>query len=477
MEQISVFDIFKIGIGPSSSHTLGPWNAARSFIRNAKSRNLLSEDCRLSVDLYGSLALTGKGHGTDIAIIMGLSDFDPSNTSTEQLEENISRVNASHLISLKDIVSTVRFDPTTGITFHYTERLPLHSNGMKFRLLFPNNEIKFEATYYSVGGGFIVNQDSFENEEEHTEKTLFPYPIQSGKELISYCTENGKSITEIILENERTLRNDEAIRKEIEVIWNAMLESVYRGCHTEGVLPGGLEVVRRAHSIYRRHLPNRISNNAQDWFHALGTKSRGFAETLDLVSCFAMAVNEENASFGRIVTAPTNGAAGVIPAVMLYHLRLSEADFREDDILDFLLVAGEIGSLFKKGATISAAAGGCQAEIGVSSAMAAGALTYVNKGSADQCLMAAEIAMEHHLGLTCDPVGGLVQVPCIERNSIGAIKAITASNIALNSDPEKARVFLDDVISTMWQTAKDMNDNYKETSLGGLATTVRLPEC
>ncbi|MEE3243165.1 MAG: L-serine ammonia-lyase, partial [Bacteroidota bacterium] len=305
----------------------------------------------------------------------------------------------------------------------------------------------------------------------------FPYPIQSGKDLLAYCKAENLKISELVLENEKSLNTEEEINFRLKEIWNVMLDSMYTGCHTEGTLPGGLNVRRRAFDSHKNLIGDCNYTNAEEWITAIRGTEVKFRQILKWVSCFALAVNEVNASLGRVVTAPTNGSAGVIPAVMMYYMVIENHDANFEDIRQFMLVAGEIGSLFKKGATISAAMGGCQAEIGVSSAMAAGALTELMGGTPEQVLMASEIAMEHHLGLTCDPIAGLVQIPCIERNAMGAIKAINACEMALDTDARNAKVPLDKVIETMWQTAKDMNSKYKETSEGGLAVNVALSDC
>ncbi len=334
---------------------------------------------------------------------------------------------------------------------------------------------KISETYYSIGGGFVIK----ENEEAGSASSVqLPFPIDHADDLLHWCRKTGLSISEIVMENETAWRPESETRKGILTIWNVMKECMYRGSHTKGVLPGGLFVNRRAAELNKKLLTGFIYDDYDSWVRAIRAGGNDFKYILDWVSCFALAVNEENASFGRVVTAPTNGAAGVIPAVLQYYVCFCEGD-SYDKIIQFLLTAAEIGSIFKKGATISAAMGGCQAEIGVSSAMAAAALTECTGGSQRQAMMAAEIAMEHHLGMTCDPIGGLVQIPCIERNTMGAIKAITASQLALQSTPDFAKVSLDNVIKTMWDTAIDMNSKYKETADGGLAVHIplSLSEC
>lgn len=476
MQPISVFDMLKIGIGPSSSHTLGPWRAAEAFITDLKNQNLLLRASQIKVNLYGSLALTGKGHGTDIAILMGLSGADPVTVPVEQVSSVPTNIRATKTLELQ-ANKTIPFDPEKDIEFFFTKSLPRHANGVSFQASDDQGKELLHAIYYSIGGGFIEK----EGEEESIQAQLaqLPYPIQSGDELKEHCHNEQQSIAQIVLHNEAVWRSKEAIENDLWNIWEVMKNCVYRGCHTRGHLPGGLNVKRRSAEINEKLLGTDSYESPEEWIEIIRSKHFHFSQVVKWIGCFAMAVNEENANFGRIVTAPTNGASGVIPAVLFYYICFSGSYVTKKDILNFLLVAGEIGSIFKKGATISAAMGGCQAEIGVSSAMAAAALTECLGGNVEQSLMAAEIAMEHHLGLTCDPIGGLVQVPCIERNSMGAVKAITACNIALESDPKSAKVSLDEVIKTMWETAQDMNSKYKETSQGGLAVNISigLPEC
>lgn len=472
-EFISVFDMFKIGVGPSSSHTLGPWRAAAAFINHLQSSGNLLSVKRIQTDLFGSLAKTGKGHGTDVAVIMGLSGQDPVTCDTAPLIALIETTSAAGSI-LAGGVHPLSFQPAADIVFHRNETLPFHPNGIRFTA-FPDNGEALSHTWYSVGGGFIVQ----ENDTRTSSNTVsVTYPIQNGDDLLQYCHLTRKSIWEIVLDNEICLRAHGDVEAGLLNIWSVMRSCIYRGCHTTGILPGGLHVARRAAAMSARLLGGRTYSNEAEWFDAVRESATDFTTTMNWISCFALAVNEENASFGRVVTAPTNGAAGVIPAVLMYY-HLFSGGWQEQDIIRFLLTASEIGSLFKKGSTISAAMGGCQAEIGVSSAMAAAALTECLGGDAVQATQAAEIAMEHHLGMTCDPIGGLVQIPCIERNTMGAIKAITASQLALGSNTDLMKVSLDTVIRTMWETAQDMNSKYKETADGGLARQVpiNLPEC
>jgi L-serine dehydratase len=475
MEAISVFDMLKVGIGPSSSHTLGPWRAAEAFLSELNDRQLYSRLSRIVVELYGSLALTGHGHGTDIAVMMGLSGEDSVTIPVAEVLTLPQKIRTNKRIYLAGKYA-LAFDPEKDIDFRYSEVLPLHANGMRF-LVYEGSRQIFDSTFYSIGGGFVIKDK--DDRIADTEPVRLPYPIHSGKDLLQHCQDQTCSISDLVLKNELKWRHEAMVRQQLTTIWEVMRDSIYRGCHTEGNLPGGLNVSRRAKSISHRLLGESPHQNVQEWMAAIRQRDYKFSQIIKWIGCFAMAVNEENANFGRIVTAPTNGASGVIPAVLFYYTLFEQPDAGMDDIHRFLLVAGEIGSLFKKGSTISAAMGGCQAEIGVSSAMAAGALCERMGGDVGQVLMAAEIAMEHHLGLTCDPVGGLVQIPCIERNSMGAIKAITAAKIAVESDPGKAKVSLDAVIKTMLETAKDMNNKYKETSQGGLAANIAIsiPEC
>lgn len=467
-DAISVLDMFKIGIGPSSSHTLGPWKAALDFIVSVE--NCGEKVDHLEIELYGSLAKTGKGHGTDVALLLGLSGEDPKYTDPDVIPSFVEKIRKSRQLKFggKDIIA---FDPEQHIHFLRDRTLPYHPNALRFLCRYTIGRMD-RRTYYSVGGGFVIREGDRMYMGEEPMK--LPHPIRTAGELFARCSHTGLPISTLVAENECSWRPEEETRKEVIRIWEVMRTCIYRGCHRTGLLPGGLSVKRRASKLNERLLGDARYSGYEEWTVAIQQTSRDFNQTLEWISCFALAVNEENAAFGRVVTAPTNGAAGVIPAVLHYLLLFEEPDY-EDSIWRFLLTASEIGSLFKKGATISAAMGGCQAEIGVSSAMAAAGLTECLGGTVAQCLMAAEIAMEHHLGLTCDPVGGLVQIPCIERNTMGAIKAVNASRLALHSDPAEARVSLDDVIRTMWDTARDMNDKYKETGEGGLA--VNIPLC
>lgn len=469
-ESISVFDIFKIGIGPSSSHTLGPWRAALQLLETLPPSSL-SSITDVKVSLYGSLAKTGRGHGTDIAVMLGLMGADPVHFPVDQVTTTIQAIRSNQELLLNGS-HRIFFNPSTSILFHMDESLPFHPNGLRFLITFAD-ATQQSATFFSIGGGFVVK----EGQEQKQVNIELPFPIESADDLLRHCMK-GMSIHEVVLENETAWRSEAATRSGLLKIWEVMQQCIYRGCHTAGELPGGLKVNRRAFGLNKKLLGQTLYDGKQEWINAIKNGGSGFQYTLDWVSCFALAVNEENASFGRVVTAPTNGAAGVIPAVLHYFVCFCGGT-TDEQIIRFLLTASEIGSIFKKGATISAAMGGCQAEIGVSSAMAAAALTESMGGSQRQALMAAEIAMEHHLGLTCDPIAGLVQIPCIERNTMGAIKAITASQLALQSAPDFAIVSLDKVIKTMWDTAQDMSSKYKETAAGGLAMhiPISLPEC
>jgi L-serine dehydratase len=474
-EAISVFDMFKIGVGPSSSHTLGPWRAAQQFTQKLSEKNILTQVCALHVLLYGSLAKTGVGHGTDIAVQLGLCGDDPVTFDVENISAKIDDIKIMRKLILAG-KHEIDFTPTDDIEFLFSETLPFHPNALTFLVTLKNEET-FAETYYSIGGGFVIQENNISIKKSNADVVL-PFPINTSDDILHWCRKTGMTINEIVMENELAWRSEADTKAGVLGIWKAMKECIYRGCHTQGSLPGGLNVKRRAFDANKKLLQNSEYNNYDEWLAQVINGGSKFNYILDWVSCFALAVNEENASFGRVVTAPTNGAAGVIPAVLQYFICFCEGN-EDDKIIKFLLTASEIGSIFKKGATISAAMGGCQAEIGVSSAMAAAALTESLGGTQRQVLMAAEIAMEHHLGMTCDPIGGLVQIPCIERNTMGAIKAITACQLALQSTPDFAKVSLDAVIKTMWETAQDMNSKYKETADGGLAVniSVGLSEC
>jgi L-serine dehydratase len=473
-ECISVFDMLKIGVGPSSSHTLGPWRAAERFQGELRNENFIHTVTKIKVDLYGSLSLTGKGHATDFAIMLGLSGQDPEHIPIENISKIVNTIQDKNEIILGN-EKTIPFYFLKDIVFN-KNFLPFHANGLKFTARLLDNS-EYSSTYYSIGGGFVVVEERVNAKKKLQIKCAFPFQIQNADDLLKYTIQENKSISEIVFENEKSMRSETEIHHELMRIWNTMLECIYIGCHSEGILPGGLNVRRRAFDIHQNLIGLTNYDSPQTWLEQIRLTKVKFRQILKWVSCFALAVNEVNAALGRVVTAPTNGSAGVIPAVLMYYLVIENHNASEKEIKQFLMVAGEIGSIFKKGSTISAAMGGCQAEIGVSSAMAAAALCELMGGTPAQVLMAAEIAMEHHLGLTCDPVGGLVQIPCIERNTMGAIKAINAAELALETDPKNAKVPLDKVIDTMWQTAKDMNNKYKETSEGGLAVAVNMSDC
>ena len=467
MERISIFDIYKIGVGPSSSHTLGPWKAALDFASKLEGKRI----DQIDVHLFGSLSKTGVGHGTDLAVQLGLEGFDPKTIPTEEIGFYIERIKSQKLITINN--KSIKFDPARNIIFE-SYAMPEHPNTMTFKAFYLDVLVE-ERTYYSMGGGFIEEKGI--NVEDKREMVL-PFPIDKGQDLLDYTAEHNVAISEIVHQNELRFRSEDEINAGIKAIYDTMLECVYKGITSEGVLPGGLNVKRRAKSICNSLLGGEQFSNDVEWIEAVKKQPKDFNCINKWISCFALAVNEENASLGRVVTSPTNGAAGVIPAVLLYYYFF--CDYKGvDDLRKFMYTSGEIGCIFKKRATISAAVGGCQAEIGVSSAMAAGGLTELLGGTPQQVLMAAEIAMEHHLGLTCDPIGGLVQIPCIERNTMGAMKAITASNLALTGNPHDAIVGFDLVVKTMWDTAQDMNGKYKETAEGGLAFNlpVAFPSC
>jgi len=472
-ECISVFDMLKIGVGPSSSHTLGPWRAAERFLSELRENGIFDKTERVKIDLYGSLSLTGTGHATDLAVMLGLSGQDPEYIPVDSISSIIKDIENDNLIRLGN-EKLIPFSFLMDIVFN-KNFLPFHANGLTFTAFY--GDMQYSSTFYSIGGGFVVKEDRPNAKAKEAIKCAFPYPIQKADELLAYCNDLNKSISEVVYENEKSMRSEDEIRRELMRIWNTMLECMYIGSHTGGTLPGGLNVRRRAFDMHKNLIGDKPYSNPDEWLVAIRKTEVKFRSILKWVSCFALAVNEVNASLGRVVTAPTNGSAGVIPAVLMYYLVIENHTASEQHIKKFLMVAGEIGSIFKKGSTISAAMGGCQAEIGVSSAMAAAALTELLGGTPAQVLMAAEIAMEHHLGLTCDPIGGLVQIPCIERNTMGAIKAINAAELALETDARNAKVPLDKVVDTMWRTAQDMNAKYKETSEGGLAIAVNMADC
>lgn len=457
---ISVFELFSIGIGPSSSHTMGPLRAARQFITELESQ--LEAIDRVKIDLYGSLALTGQGHATDIAVMAGLEGEIPAQIDPDQLQQRIREIRETKLLRLLK-KKGIFFDESAHILFHKTKQLPYHPNGMRFTAYDSTGREKAQKIFYSIGGGFIIDHELVSQEEkviQHTHRV--PYPFQTAQDILNHCHKHGLTVQQLVMENEKSWRSEADIRSGLLEIWHAMERCIERGCEQEGILPGGLNVRRRAKKIKDQLLQEEKSGSKK-----LST------DLLEWVSLWALAVNEENAAGSRVVTAPTNGSAGVIPAVLKYYVERTENP-TEEGIVIFLLVAGAIGILYKIGASISAAEMGCMGEVGVACSMAAAGLTAALGGTVQQIENAAEIGMEHNLGLTCDPIKGLVQIPCIERNTMGAIKAINAMLLALRGDGIH-HVSLDQVIATMRQTGHDMKAIYKETSLGGLA--VNVPEC
>ena len=474
MPTVSVYDMFKIGVGPSSSHTLGPWRIVQRFDGRVQNEAPGVAVARVRFELLGSLALTGVGHATDKAVCLAMLGEQPETVPVDEIESKLAKLASDNEATFAG--QAVHFEPERDIAFLKNERHPGHANAIRcFALLADGRELT--RTYFSVGGGFVASPD--ELDDTIGDRAMPSRPVRFGKDLLKHCRESGLPISRVVYENELSWWTADEIESQALAIWTTMRQCIRRGCRTRGTLPGGLDVQRRAPDLIHELVPEYPQECDESLVKTLRGRALPFETMLRLVSCFALAVNEENAALGRVVTAPTNGAAGVIPAVMMYRASFGEQPMSDDDVLRFILVSGQIGALFKQNATISAAMGGCQAEIGVSSAMAAGGLTEIMGGSPDQALMAAEIAMEHHLGMTCDPVGGLVQVPCIERNAMGALKAISAAVLAMNSDPAHARISFDDVVATMWETAQQMNENYKETSLGGLAVniSVRTVEC
>jgi len=452
---VSIFDLFKIGIGPSSSHTVGPMKAACSFARRLERYQWLEKTRRVRVSLYGSLAHTGRGHGTDKAMILGLQGALPDRIDPDHIDSMLERIRSTQEIELLGR-HRICFQEKKDLLFRKRELLPHHPNGMRFEAIDDGGEILASREYYSVGGGFVINQDKAAADRIVADKTKLPYPFDSADELLESCRREQMSIARIMLANECVWRPEEQVRTGLLEIRDAMMACMERGFRQEGVLPGGLRVARRAPQLFRE------LNNQPPGEDPLAT--------LDWVNLYALAVNEENAAGGRVVTAPTNGAAGIIPAVIQYYCDFIP-DASENGIIEFLLTAGAIGILYMKNASISGAEVGCQGEVGVACSMAAGGLTAAMGGKMYQVENAAEIGMEHNLGLTCDPVGGLVQIPCIERNAMAAVKAINAQRMAARGDG-KHHVSLDKVIKTMRDTGADMKSHYKETSRGGLAVNV-----
>jgi L-serine dehydratase len=453
---LSVFDIFKVGIGPSSSHTMGPMRAACEFAASLERDGLLESTQEIAVRLYGSLALTGVGHGTDRAILVGLEGAEPETVDPDHIAAAVRRIRESGRLKLLG-KHEIAFDEPMQLLFMQHERLPRHSNGMRFTALGAGQRVLRETDYYSIGGGFIVRGDEAEAAGTH-DRPAPPYPFSSGAELLALCREHGLELFELVLANERAWASEAEVRAKLMHVWQVMQACVERGFHQSGVLPGVLKVRRRAPRLYRM-LTECATVKPLD--------------VMDWVNAYALAVNEENAAGGRVVTAPTNGAAGIVPAVLHYYRRFEEGA-NDAGVIRFLLVAAAMGMLYKRNASISGAEMGCQGEVGVACSMAAAGLVAALQGTNEQVENAAEIGMEHNLGLTCDPVAGLVQIPCIERNAMGAVKAVNAARLAMRGDGSH-KVSLDQVIATMRQTGADMSTIYKETSQGGLA--VNVPEC
>lgn len=452
----SVFDIFKIGIGPSSSHTVGPMKAALRFVQELVAEELLEQVQRIQIDLYGSLGATGRGHGSDRAVLLGLEGESPDTIDPDLIEGHLERIRETQSIWVLQ-QRRLAFNEKTDLAFHW-QPLPFHPNGMVFTAVDSAGAVLCDRTYYSVGGGFVVDDQIAAIDRLELHQSPLPYAFTTAAQLLAHCHQSGLSISQIMLANECTWRSEAEVRADLLQLWQVMQACVVRGCATDGILPGRLNVKRRAAALYR-HLKQRSEYTLADPL-----------SIMDWVNLYAMAVNEENAAGGRVVTAPTNGAAGIIPAVLHYYTRFCPGAC-DDGVVNFLLVAAAIAILYKENASISGADVGCQGEVGVACSMAAGALTEVLGGTPAQVENAAEIGMEHNLGLTCDPVGGLVQVPCIERNAMGSIKAINATRIALQGDGQHY-VQLDEVIKTMVETGRDMHEKYKETSRGGLAVNV-----
>ncbi len=447
----SLFEIFKIGIGPSSSHTVGPMRAAVAFAASLRDGGILERTVRVEASLYGSLALTGHGHGTDRAVLLGLSGELPDQIAPESIEPKLTAIRSSKHLKLAGS-RDIAIDETRDLLFHKDKTLAFHSNGMRYRAFDANGAVVADQVYYSIGGGFILREG--ESTEAHV-KALVKYPFSSAAELLKTGADTGLAIWEIALENEKTWHSENEIREYVRRVWEVMQGCMERGLATEGILPGGLNVRRRAPRLAKK----------------LGATGSGDPlAPMDWVNVYAMAVNEENAAGGRVVTAPTNGAAGIIPAVATYYMRFVPGSDK-DGLFRYFLTASVIGVLYKENASISGAEVGCQGEVGVACSMAAGGLVAAQGGSNGQVEYAAEIGMEHNLGMTCDPIGGLVQIPCIERNAMGSVKAINACRIALREGSEH-KVSLDQVIKTMYDTGMDMQSRYKETSLGGLALNV-----
>jgi L-serine dehydratase len=456
---VSVFDLFSIGIGPSSSHTVGPMRAAGRFVATLNREGLLSRTTRVRSELFGSLGATGHGHGSYNAVLWGLEGEDPETVDTAEGPIRANEIRRTGQLRLNG-THPLTFDPEDDLILYRRRSLPFHPNGMTYTA-YRDGKIICERTYYSIGGGFVLDDDESGHPQLLPDPTPVPYPFRTGTELLGFCRDEDLSVSQVMLANECVRRPEAEVRAGLLKIWSVMIECIQNGCSTAGVLPGGLKVRRRAADLYQR----LIADGAGDPNDPL--------IAMDWVTLWALAVNEENASGGRVVTAPTNGAAGIIPAVLHYAVKYVPGT-DDDAIADFLLVAGALGAIYQQTASISGAEVGCQGEVGTACSMAAGALAEILGGTPEQVENAAEIGMEHHLGLTCDPVGGLVQIPCIERNAVGSVKAITAARLALHGDGSHT-VSLDKVIKTMMQTGADMKIKYKETARGGLA--VNIVEC
>lgn len=454
---ISVFDLFKIGIGPSSSHTVGPMRAAKQFIHRLQREQRLGEVAQVKVELFGSLGATGKGHGSDTAVMLGLLGENPDTTDPDLAPQRIAEIRQQQQLWLAG-TQAIRFVESEHLQLHKRRSLPFHPNGMQFFAYNSSGECLAQRTFYSVGGGFIVDEAAVADGFTPPTAEVLPYPFRTGQELLALCQQHQMSMSQIMWENEKVWRSEDEIRQQLLAIWQVMQGCVRRGCEREGILPGGMKVKRRAADLYRQLLARPEAALTDP------------LTVLDWVNLYALAVNEENAAGGRVVTAPTNGAAGIIPAVLHYYSRFVP-QANDEGVIRFLLTAAAVGILFKLNASISGAEVGCQGEVGSACSMAAAGLTEVLGGTPAQVENAAEIAMEHNLGLTCDPVGGLVQVPCIERNAMASIKAINAARMALRGDGEHF-VSLDRVIKTMRDTGRDMSSKYKETARGGLAVNV-----
>lgn len=454
---ISVFDLFSIGIGPSSSHTVGPMRGANRFVQKLKQQAVLEKVGRIQIDLYGSLALTGKGHGTDLATILGLMGWLPETVEPDEVPSILKTIRTCEQLLLNN-AHTITFKENQDLQYHYNEVLAYHANGMRLQAFDESHHLLFSKVYYSIGGGFVLDEDEIKKDEvirfeDNEGQSDVPYPFMTAAELLQHCEQHQLSIAQVMLANEKTWRTETEIRAQLLKIWTVMDACIASGCKHSGILPGGLQVKRRAPDLMAK------------------LKKASQADEMNWLNLFALAVNEENAAGGRVVTAPTNGAAGIIPAVLKYHVKFHCSD--EDTICEFLLTAGAIGILYKLGASISAAEVGCQGEVGVACSMAAAGLCAVLGGTVAMVERAAEIGMEHNLGLTCDPINGLVQVPCIERNTMGAVQAVNAAKLALMHEGGYV-VSLDDVIQTMRETGKDMMAKYKETALGGLAKLAKV---